>query len=56
MPDSSENLSVALFSEMFMADQLARTALSKVLPKVLRPLQLKEEKLLQKVTNSIELV
>ncbi len=31
--DSSENLSVALFSEMFMADQLARTALSKVLPK-----------------------
>ena len=33
MPDSAENLSVALFSEMFMADQLARTALSKVLPK-----------------------
>ena len=33
MADSSENLSVALFSEMFMADQLARTALSKVLPK-----------------------
>ena len=33
MPDSSENLSVALFSEMFMADQLARTALSKALPK-----------------------
>jgi len=31
--DSSENLSIALFSEMFMADQLARTALSKVLPK-----------------------
>ena len=33
MPDSSENLSVALFSEIFMADQLARAALSKVLPK-----------------------
>lgn len=33
MPDSSENLSAALFSEMFMADQLARTALSKALPK-----------------------
>jgi DNA-binding MarR family transcriptional regulator len=33
MPDSSENLSVALFSEMFMADQLARNALSRVLPK-----------------------
>jgi DNA-binding MarR family transcriptional regulator len=33
MPDSSENLSVALFSELFMADQLARAALSKVLPK-----------------------
>ncbi|PIE07788.1 MAG: MarR family transcriptional regulator [Rhodobacterales bacterium] len=33
MPGESENLSVALFSEMFMADQLARAALSKVLPK-----------------------
>ncbi len=33
MPESSENLSVALFSEMFMADQLARNALSKALPK-----------------------
>jgi len=33
MPDNAENLSVALFSEMFMADQLARTALTKVLPK-----------------------
>jgi len=29
----SDSLSVALFSEMFMADQLARTALSKALPK-----------------------
>jgi DNA-binding MarR family transcriptional regulator len=33
MSDHAESLSVALFSEMFMADQLARTALSKVLPK-----------------------
>jgi len=33
MSDSTENLSIALFSEMFMADQLARTALSKALPK-----------------------
>lgn len=33
MSDSAESLSVALFSEMFMADQLARTALTKVLPK-----------------------
>jgi len=33
MSDSAESLSVALFSEMFMADQLARTALSKALPK-----------------------
>ncbi len=33
-PDqSADNLSVALFSEMFMADQLARTRLSKALPK-----------------------
>jgi DNA-binding MarR family transcriptional regulator len=33
MSDHAESLSVALFSEMFMADQLARTALSKALPK-----------------------
>ena len=34
MPDSTaDSLSVALFSEMFMADQLARTSLSKALPK-----------------------
>lgn len=34
MSESSvETLSVALFSEMFMADQLARTRLSKALPK-----------------------
>ncbi len=34
MSDSTtENLSVALFSEMFMADQLARNRLSKALPK-----------------------
>lgn len=33
MADTAESLSVALFSEMFMADQLARTALSKALPK-----------------------
>ncbi len=34
MPDSTaDSLSVALFSEMLMADQLARTALSKALPK-----------------------
>ncbi|KPN64699.1 DNA-binding transcriptional regulator, MarR family [Aliiroseovarius crassostreae] len=30
---SRDNLSVALFSEMFMADQLARNRLSKALPK-----------------------
>jgi len=30
---SAETLSVALFSEMFMADQLARNKLSKTLPK-----------------------
>ncbi|MEJ1991156.1 MAG: MarR family transcriptional regulator [Maritimibacter sp.] len=33
MADSAESLSIALFSEMFMADQLARAALSKALPK-----------------------
>ena len=31
--DPLENLSVALFSEMFMADQLAKSRLSKALPK-----------------------
>ncbi len=31
--DSNENLSIALFSEMFMAGQLARNALSRALPK-----------------------
>lgn len=31
--DQIEHLSVALFSEMFMADQLARNRLSKALPK-----------------------
>lgn len=33
MSDHAESLSVALFSEIFMADQLARTALTKALPK-----------------------
>lgn len=33
MSDTAESLSVALFSEMFVADQLARAALSKALPK-----------------------
>ena len=33
MADSSQKLAVALFSEILMADQLARTRLSKVLPK-----------------------
>jgi DNA-binding MarR family transcriptional regulator len=33
MSDHAESLSIALFSEMFMADQLARTALTKALPK-----------------------
>ncbi|HHC30258.1 MAG TPA: MarR family transcriptional regulator, partial [Rhodobacterales bacterium] len=33
MADQADSLSSALFSEMFMADQLARTALSKALPK-----------------------
>lgn len=32
-PSSDDPLSVALFSEMFMADQLARNRLSKALPK-----------------------
>jgi DNA-binding MarR family transcriptional regulator len=31
--DQTEGLAVALFSELFMADQLARNRLSKVLPK-----------------------
>jgi len=33
MPDSNDNLTVALFSEIFMADQLARNRLSRALPK-----------------------
>ncbi len=33
MSDSPESLAVALFSEVFMADQLARNRLSKALPK-----------------------
>lgn len=33
MSDSSENLAVSLFSELFMADQLARTRLTKALPR-----------------------
>jgi DNA-binding MarR family transcriptional regulator len=33
MADTTESLAAALFSELFMADQLARGRLSKVLPK-----------------------
>ncbi|MFV2051162.1 MarR family winged helix-turn-helix transcriptional regulator [Aliiroseovarius sp. YM-037] len=33
MSDSTDQLAVALFSEMFVADQLVRNRLSKVLPK-----------------------
>lgn len=33
MSDTNETLAVALFSEVFMADQLARNRLSKALPK-----------------------
>ncbi|MEM1387811.1 MAG: MarR family transcriptional regulator [Pseudomonadota bacterium] len=33
MTDEAENLSVALFSEIFMADQLARAKLARVLPR-----------------------
>ena len=33
MPESHENLANVLFSELFMADQLARAHVSKVLPK-----------------------
>lgn len=33
MNDRNENLAVALFAEIFMADQLARNRLSKALPK-----------------------
>jgi DNA-binding MarR family transcriptional regulator len=33
MADSTESLAAALFSELFMADQLARGRLAKVLPK-----------------------
>lgn len=32
MNDNAENLSVALFSELFMADQLARSKLARALP------------------------
>jgi DNA-binding MarR family transcriptional regulator len=33
MSDTSDTLAIALFAELFAADQLARTLLSKVLPK-----------------------
>lgn len=33
MADTRDSLSISLFSELFMADQLARNKLSKVLPK-----------------------
>lgn len=33
MSEANDNLSVALFSELFMADQLARVKLARVLPK-----------------------
>ncbi|HGG63330.1 MAG TPA: MarR family transcriptional regulator, partial [Rhodobacteraceae bacterium] len=33
MSDTNDPLAVALFSEIFMADQLARNRLSKALPK-----------------------
>ncbi len=33
MADATEDLAVALFGELFMADQLARTRISKVLPR-----------------------
>lgn len=33
MADKNEDIAVALFGELFMADQLARSRLSKVLPK-----------------------
>ncbi len=33
MPERSEDIAVALFGELFMADQLARNRLSKVLPR-----------------------
>lgn len=33
MPDKTEDLAVSLFGELFMADQLARNRISKVLPK-----------------------
>lgn len=33
MSDTTENLAVSLFGELFMADQLARNRLSRVLPK-----------------------
>jgi hypothetical protein len=33
MPESAEDLAVSLFGELFMADQLARNRISKVLPR-----------------------
>ncbi len=33
MPDKSEDIAVTLFGELFMADQLARNRISKVLPR-----------------------
>ena len=33
MNDKTEDIAVALFGELFMADQLARNRLSKVLPR-----------------------
>ncbi|MFN3937573.1 MAG: MarR family transcriptional regulator, partial [Gemmobacter sp.] len=33
MPDRTEDMAVALFGELFMADQLARSRLSRVLPR-----------------------
>jgi DNA-binding MarR family transcriptional regulator len=33
IPDKTEDIAVALFGELFMADQLARNRISKVLPK-----------------------
>lgn len=33
MPDSQDDIAVALFGELFMADQLARNRISKVLPR-----------------------
>lgn len=33
MPDKTDDLAIALFGELFMADQLARNRISKVLPR-----------------------